>query len=71
MSQPQYIEKIIKEGNLTSARTSPMPLDPGYFKIQNDDFLSSNETFRKLTGMLNYLCTHSRAVITTNQEKLI
>lgn len=66
MSQTQYIEKIIEEGNLTSARTSPMPLDVGYFKLECDDFLVSNEKYRKLTGMLNYLSTHSRPDISAS-----
>lgn len=59
ISQPLYIKEIIKEAGLEEAKTSKYPVDSGYYK-QEGTPLESNEEYRKLIGMLLYLCTHTR-----------
>lgn len=60
LSQEKYIEKILNETGLSDAKISQYPLDTGYFKIENSDFLDSNEEYRKIIGMLLYLTSHTR-----------
>lgn len=60
MSQQNYIEKIIEEGNLSAAKSSSIPLDTGYYKLKSNDFLPTNEQYRKLIGMLLYASTNTR-----------
>lgn len=60
MSQSPYIQKIIDTAGLQDAKTSKYPLDIGYYKIEDDDKLETNEEYRKLIGMLLFLATNSR-----------
>lgn len=60
MSQSPYIKKIIEAANLSDAKPSKYPLDQGYLKIKDSEYLKDNDEFRKLIGMLLYLTTHSR-----------
>lgn len=66
MSQTRYIEKIIECANLSDAKTSKFPVDTGYFKIEDENFLDNNTEYRKLIGMLLYLTTHSRPDISAS-----
>lgn len=66
ISQKSYIDKIICEAGLKDAKTSPMPLDVGYFKNLGNNLLESNEFYRKMIGMLLYLSTNSRPDITSS-----
>lgn len=59
VSQPSYIDKIVSEANLGSAKVSKHPVDPGYYKLDSED-LNSNDEYRKLIGMLLYLAINSR-----------
>lgn len=43
INQAQYIETVIREAKLENAKGSQYPLDPGYFKIEDHHYLSSNE----------------------------
>lgn len=65
-SQNQYIDKIIDEAGLCDAKPSKFPLDPGYFKLKDENYLSDNNEYRKLIGMLLYLTTHSRPDISAS-----
>jgi hypothetical protein len=58
--QTPYIDKIIKTAGLIDAKLSKFPLDPGYFKIIDENFLPNNSDYRKYIGMLLYLAVHSR-----------
>lgn len=61
ISQPRYIEKVLKESGLKDAKESKHPLDTGYWKLSDEDnMLDSNEVYRKLIGMLLYLSTNTR-----------
>lgn len=59
ISQPGYIDKILEESGLKEAKISKFPVDTGYYK-QEGSYLSSNEEYRKLIGMLLYLTTNTR-----------
>lgn len=59
ISQPNYIDKIVNEAQLSEGKTSKIPLDVGYYK-QEGVLLSSNDKYRKLIGMLLYLTTNTR-----------
>jgi len=65
VSQTSYIEKIVKEAGLTDAKTSKIPLDPGYEKLKCDDACDDKE-YRKLIGMLLYVSVNSRPDITAS-----
>lgn len=58
--QSRYIDKIIDEAGLTNAKDSKYPIDPGYYKLNDDVFLASNDEYRKLIGMLLYLSINTR-----------
>lgn len=65
VSQENYIGKIIKEAGLVEAKTSKVPLDPGYEKLNCEDKISDHE-YRKLIGMLLYVSVNSRPDITAS-----
>ena len=60
LSQPNYIKNIVSCANLDDAKPSKFPVDTGYFKLDDNNFLNTNNDYRKLIGMLLYLTTHSR-----------
>lgn len=60
LSQTRYIEKIVSSAGLNDAKPSKYPVDTGYYKLADDNFLINNHDYRKLIGMLLYLTTHSR-----------
>lgn len=66
ISQKSYIDKIISEAGQEDAKISPMPLDVGYFKNLGNNLLNSNEFYRKMIGMLLYLCTNTRPDISSS-----
>ena len=60
INQSNYINKIAETFQLESSKGSLYPLDPGYFKLNDDDFLDSNNKYRKVIGMLLYVSTNTR-----------
>lgn len=66
LSQEKYIEKILEESGLADGKGSKYPLDPGYYKINDEKFLPNNEKYRKLIGMLLYLSTNTRPDISAS-----
>ncbi|RYG14182.1 MAG: hypothetical protein EOO07_16995, partial [Chitinophagaceae bacterium] len=62
INQQNYIKKVISDFGLDEAKISPIPLEPGYKKIQNTctEFLPSNEQYQKLIGCLLYLSINTR-----------
>jgi hypothetical protein len=52
ISKSSYIEKLITEAGLSDAKSSSFPLDPGYLKITDENFLENNKLYRKFIGML-------------------
>jgi Reverse transcriptase (RNA-dependent DNA polymerase) len=60
INQSQYITKIAETFQLQDAKGSLYPLDSGYFKINDDNLLGSNNEYRKVIGMLLYISTNTR-----------
>lgn len=58
--QSTYIMKVATEFQLENSKGSKFPLDPGYHKLINTDFLETNNDYRKLIGMLLYISTNTR-----------
>lgn len=66
ISQRQYIEKIAKELKLDGCNMQKFPLDPGYYKLEDEKLLNSNETYRQVIGMLLYVSTNTRPDISAS-----
>lgn len=60
INQSNYITKIAEELNLDQAKAQKYPIQQGYYKLDCEDLLPSNKTYRKIIGMLLYISTHSR-----------
>lgn len=66
IGQPNYIDKIVEEAKLQDARNSRVPISTGYYKVESNGtneqtkLLETNETYRKLIGMLLYVSTNTR-----------
>lgn len=60
ISQPNYIEKIIRENGLENCNPSKYPIDTGYHKLEDKNFLQSNHEYRSIIGSLLYLANNSR-----------
>jgi hypothetical protein len=60
INQSTYIKKIAETFGLQDAKGSTFPMDPGYFSLDDDEFLESNSDFRKVIGMLLYVATNTR-----------
>ena len=60
ISQKQYIEKIVEEAGLNDGKFSKYPLMTGYFRHQDENYLESNNEYRKLIGKLLYVSTNTR-----------
>lgn len=60
LSQRHYIEKIADEFSLSDEKGQKYPLDPGYYKLKDDNYLPDNGLYRKLIGMLLYVSMNSR-----------
>ncbi|KAG5667690.1 hypothetical protein PVAND_015662 [Polypedilum vanderplanki] len=66
ISQENYIKKIVSESGQVNAKSSRIPLDTGYYKIKDSDQLPDNHEYRKLIGMLLYVCTNTRPDISSS-----
>jgi hypothetical protein len=66
INQSHYIEKIAETFDLTDAKHSPYPLDPGYYKIECDTPFLDNTKYRQIIGMLMYIAINSRPDIATS-----
>jgi hypothetical protein len=60
INQSPYIQKIAETFQLQDTKGSLYPLDPGYFKLNDDELLESNNEYRKIIGMLLYVSTNTR-----------
>ena len=60
ISQSQYIEKIVEEAGLNDGKISKYPLMTGYFRHHDENYLESNNEYRKLIGKLLYVSTNTR-----------
>lgn len=61
LKQESYINKVIGEFQMSDAKPSDYPLDPGYGKSKmQDDFLLNNKQYQKLIGCLLYVAINSR-----------
>lgn len=64
--QQEYIEKIAQDLKLDGCNAQKYPLDPGYYKLENDKLLDTNEHYRKIIGMLLYVSTNTRPDISAS-----
>lgn len=63
LNQEQYINKIVNDFGLTTAKTSDVPIHVSYGKATanaNDSILRSNAQFQKLLGCLLYISVNTR-----------
>lgn len=66
ISQAPYIDKIAHEFGQTDANAQKFPLDPGYYKLEDENMLPENNEYRKIIGMLLYISRHSRPDISAS-----
>ncbi|KAG5666425.1 hypothetical protein PVAND_014454 [Polypedilum vanderplanki] len=66
INQENYIKKIVSEASLSDAKPSKIPLDVGYYKLEDEVLLEDNKEYRKLIGMLLYVSTNSRPDISSS-----
>lgn len=66
LSQRHYIEKIAQDLNLDHCKAQKYPIDPGYYKLEDDKLLDTNEHYRKVIGMLLYISTNTRPDISAS-----
>jgi transposase InsO family protein len=59
ISQTDYIQKMLEVTEMTDAKVSRIPMTAGYHKLEGIP-LESNDSYRKLIGMLLYLSINSR-----------
>lgn len=57
--QKCYIDKLLNEFGLQSAKISKFPLDPGYGKNKSES-LNTNKDYQQLMGSLLYIAVNSR-----------
>lgn len=60
INQATYISKMAEELKVENSKPQKFPIDPGYFKLDCNEFLSTNSEYRKIIGMLLYVSTNSR-----------
>ena len=60
MSQSSYFDEIVDVAGQRESRTSTYPLDPGYYKNEDDEPITNQDEYQKLIGMLLYLATNTR-----------
>ncbi|KAG5666630.1 hypothetical protein PVAND_014646 [Polypedilum vanderplanki] len=66
INQENYIKKIVSGASLSDAKPSRIPLDVGYYKLEDEVLLEDNKEYRKLIGMLLYVSTNSRPDISSS-----
>lgn len=66
LSQHGYIDKIAAELGLADCKPSKFPLDPGYYQLSDDKYLSNNTEYRKIIGMLLYAAINTRPDISAS-----
>lgn len=66
INQHHYISKIMDTLELNDSKGSKYPLDPGYFKLDDNQFLETNTQYRKIIGMLLYVSTNTRPDISAS-----
>ena len=61
ISQPQYIDEVLKSVGLSDAKISKIPVDTGYVKSRKDEEpMEDNNSYRKLIGKLLYIAVNTR-----------
>lgn len=72
IGQKVYVQKILKSFGLEDAKTSKIPMDPGYLKAVCDNYnqLPNNENYQRLIGALLYLSVNTRPDIAVSTSIL-
>ncbi|GBP07332.1 Retrovirus-related Pol polyprotein from transposon TNT 1-94 [Eumeta japonica] len=60
LSQERYINKILDDFNLQQAKTSSIPMDPGYLRMNSENCLEDNNLYRKAIGSMLYVSNNTR-----------
>lgn len=60
IGQQNYIESIVEDAGLNDGKISKFPLMTGYFRHHDENYLESNNEYRKLIGKLLYVSTNTR-----------
>lgn len=66
INQSVYIKKIIEESGMKDAKSSLIPLDTGYYKINDEAKMENNSNYRKVIGQLLYVSVNSRPDISAS-----
>lgn len=66
INQESYITNIAEELQVLNVKPHKYPLDPGYFKIECEEFLEDNSEYRKIIGKLLYLSANTRPDISAS-----
>lgn len=65
ISQPAYIEKIVKENKLSDSKSSFYPIDPGYYSLKGLNITNISE-YRTIIGQVLYVANHTRPDISAS-----
>lgn len=60
INQSRYITAMAEEFGFSQAKAQKYPIQPGYFKLDDDELLQTNREYRKIIGKLLYVSTNSR-----------
>lgn len=66
LSQQHYIEDIAQQLQLLDCKAQKVPLDPGYYKLDDDKLLANIEFYRQVIGKLLYVSTNTRPDISAS-----
>ncbi|XP_062712172.1 uncharacterized protein LOC134289748 [Aedes albopictus] len=70
MCQESYIEKLLGRFGHGDAKSSKVPLDPGYIKQKEETALPTNTSYRSLVGSLLYVAVNTRPDISVGTSLL-
>lgn len=66
ISQENYISKVAQSTGLEDAKAQKFPIDPGYYRLEDENVLPENNEYRKIIGMLLYVSTNTRPDISAS-----
>jgi hypothetical protein len=60
LNQTLYINKLLERFNLTEAKISKIPMDPGYLQQKEEEVFSNKDIYQSLIGGLLYVSVNTR-----------
>ena len=71
ISEPQYIDEVLKSVGLSGAKISKIPVDTGYVKSKKDEEpMEDNNSYWKQIGILLYIAVNTRPDISASESIL-